>query len=548
VGVAAVGAVIDSNTVQTGARSGTGQPGGWVGIYLAIQLGRETSTGTAAGGRPSVMSDRIAWAEMKERRWAMAFVVALSGCLAACGGGRHGLSSKATTATVGEESAHANLWVSPPGGRCTRRPTPGPEIATQDCGSFEAAYQVAQCGDVVNIDAGDYGASQSLVDRPALDVCARPVEFRAAAGAPRSSIVLDQLSAGTGTQANTNGASNWTLQGITVRSTINLYPPSRNITIDDVQGGTLTIFATTDLTVENSNWGPCYNLISLTSGKNANGQPAPTYSPNPAITCNASIKIGGSWTQANGAVYHLNRLTIRHNVIHDFIDDNSNPYYDHFECMFIDGGANITIDSNKFYDCQIYSIFLQPFSGYPITNLTIQNNWFWANQDLEGSCASNGSCSAAKPRSSALDFGEETSSDVKNVLVRFNSFDPQDGIVVDGTPPDSASGVRFIGNIIGNSGYGQCIAGASYSYNVWLTQDAPHPGTCGPRDIEESTAPFAARGNSGFTLSDLSLRCGSRARGFVKPNNADYQLDYDIDGKPRNPNGPRDAGAVERNC
>lgn len=488
---------------------------------------------------------------VKSERWALAAVLALTGCLAACGGGGHARSSAATgptRATAREAAAYANLWVSPSGGRCKRRSAPGPEIAAQDCGSFGAAYQAAHCGDVVNIDAGDYGASQSLVDRPSLDACSRPVEFRATAGVPRSSVVLEYLSAGTGAQANTNGASNWTLQGVTVKSAINLYPPSRNVTIRDVQGGTLTIVATSNVTVENSNWGPCYNLISLTSGKTANGQAAPTFSPNPAVTCNGNIKINGTWTQANGTVYHLNGLTFKKNVIHDFIDDNSNPYWDHFECMFVNGGTNITIDSNKFYDCQIYSIFLQPFSGYPITSLTIQNNWFWANQEGEGSCASNGSCPPSRPWSSALDFGEETSSDVKDVLVRYNSFDPQDGIIVDGTPPDSASAVRFIGNIVGNSGYGRCISGASYSYNIWLTQDASHPGTCGATDIERSTSPYIRASDSGSTLDNLGLRCATRARDFVKPNAPDYQLNYDIAGTSRNPNGPRDAGAVERTC
>lgn len=400
----------------------------------------------------------------------------------------------------------------------------------------------------MNIAAGSYGGSQNLADRTTLDGCSKPVELRGTPGTARSAVVFAGISSGAGTEANTDGASNWVLSGVTVKSNIDLYPPSRNVTIDDVQGGTLTIVATTNVTIEKSNWGPCYNLISLASGKNGNGEAAPTFSPNPAITCNSNLKIDGTWTEQNGTIYHLNRLTIRNNVIHDFIDDNSNPYYGHFECMFVDGGTNITIDSNKFYNCQIYSIFLQPFSGYPITDLTIQNNWFWATQGVEGSCTADRRCPAAGARISALDFGEETPSDVTHVLVRYNSFGPENGIAVDGTAPDSQSDVRFVGNIIGNSGYGYCIPGAVYSYNIWLTEDASHPGTCGSTDIEESASPFVASGNSGSTVVDLTLRCGSPARDFVKPNAPDYQLGYDINGRSRDPNGPRAAGAVEPAC
>jgi hypothetical protein len=367
----------------------------------------------------------------------------------------------------GVPAVRANLWVSPSGGSCVRQATAGAEVGGQDCGSLNAAYQAASCGDRVYIDAGTYSAEQDLVDKPSLDSCSDPVVFENAPGTTRSQVVFSStnlgqagyganpggIDSGNDSQGTTNGASNWMLEGVTVKQQISLFPPTHGVTIDDVQGGTMTIAATSDVTVEYSNFGPCYNLVTTTSGQtNANGQAGPTFSPDPAVSCNSNIKISGTWTQADGTVYDLNGLTFKNNVIHDFIDDNSNASTDHFECMFINGGSNITLDSNKFYDCQIYSIFLQPFSGYPINGLTIENNWFWADQNLEGACSANGSCPAAAARDSALDFGEPSSSDVTNVLVRYNSFDPSDGITLDGTAPSSSSNVRFIGNIVGDSG------------------------------------------------------------------------------------------------
>ena len=476
--------------------------------------------------------------------------VVLAAPVVGCGPGR--------LARMAARPGTANLWVSTSGGSCARESTLGAEVPSGDCGSLNAAYQAASCGDRVYIDAGDYAAEQDLVDKPSLDSCSVPVVFENAPGTTQSEVVFSNtnlgragyaanpggIDSGNDSQGNTNGASNWTLEGVTVKQEITLFPPTANVTIDNVQGGAMSIAATKNVTVENSNFGPCYNLVTTTTGQtNANGQAGPTFSPNPSVSCNSNIKIMGTWTQQSGTVYNLNGLTFKNNVIHDFIDDNSDEATDHFECMFIDGGANITLDSNKFYDCQIYSIFLQPFSGYPITGLTIQNNWFWADQNVEGPCSANGNCPAPPARDSALDFGESSSSDVSNVLVRYNSFDPNDGITVDGAAPSAASNVRFVGNIVGNSGYKPCIVGATYGYNVWLTTDTSQSTPCGTGDSTQATSPFVTSRQTGSTPDDLHLACNNYARSYVTPNSSDDQLNNDIDGNARNPNGPRDAGA-----
>ena len=134
-----------------------------------------------------------------------------------------------------------------------------------------------------------------------------------------------------------------------------------------------------DMTIENSTFGPCYNEISLTSGSNDSGYPATSYSPNPSVLCNQNIKGFGQNT------------VFKNNVVHDFLDDDSNPYYDHCECMFVGQDENLTIDSNKFYDCQIYAIFIRNAGAGP---LTIQNNWFWASQGGMGGCSANDDCPA----------------------------------------------------------------------------------------------------------------------------------------------------------
>jgi hypothetical protein len=63
----------------------------------------------------------------------------------------------------------ANLWVSPSGGSCTRRATPGGLVAAQACSSFAAAYAAASSGDTVGVTgtlgpqlfAGSYDSRQA---------------------------------------------------------------------------------------------------------------------------------------------------------------------------------------------------------------------------------------------------------------------------------------------------------------------------------------------------------------------------------------------------
>ena len=130
------------------------------------------------------------------------------------------------------------------------------------------------------------------------------------------------------------------------------------------------------------------------------------------------------------------------------------------------------------------------------------------------------------------------------MLIRYNSFDPCCGIAQEGS--SLGTNIRAVGNIWGGPTAGGCISGVSFSYNVWQSGAG---GPCGPGDATISANPFVSTGKSDAARNDLHLKCGTQAWNFVRPNTADYQLDYDIDGNPRNANGPKDAGAsAEKSC
>ena len=406
-----------------------------------------------------------------------------------------------TTTPFPTFSSVANLWVSTTGGNCTRRAAPGSQIPSEDCGSLNAAYQAAQCGDIVNIDAGNYSAiTQNLVDRSALDSFSSPVVFEAGPGVTRSTAVFGTINAGNYEEETTNGASHWTLQGVTVTRVVTLMAPAQHVVINDVQGGTVYINGAQNVTVENSNWGPCY------SGTPATGD------------CTSNFKIDPEWT-VSGVAYYTTNIDIFRNEFYHFYNNGQT----HFECMFLNGGVNETVDSNKFMGCQNYGIFLQPYSGVGFTNLVIENNWFAETAGGE-----------FNSRIYAVDFGTNGTA-ISNVLIRYNSFAADEGITDDGeNPPGTNDAV--IGNIIGNSGT-DCINGVTYAYNIWN-----YSHTCGPGDRDISSLPYV---DQAVGAENFHLIPGSIAADFVVPNAPDYELNYDLDGNARPAAGPRAGGAEQ---
>ncbi len=55
-------------------------------------------------------------------------------------------------------SGSANLWVDGNGGTCARQATAGAYVDTASCGTFDAAWDAAQSGDLIVVRAGSYGA------------------------------------------------------------------------------------------------------------------------------------------------------------------------------------------------------------------------------------------------------------------------------------------------------------------------------------------------------------------------------------------------------
>jgi hypothetical protein len=389
----------------------------------------------------------------------------------------------------------ANLWVRRGGGHCVRRRIRGREVTRLACGSLGAAYQAARCGDAVEIEPGDYAATQDIQENPRLDSCAKPVVFTSS---PRRGVFLENVEAGQFGDATTNGGSSWTLESVSLGDRITLLPPAHDVTLEGIHGGSFYIVGAQHVVIENSSFGPCY------SGATPTGY------------CTNNSKIDASY-QSGGRTYTTSDIAVRHNIIHDYINDADS----HFECLFLAGGDHILIDANVFSDCENYGIFMQPYTGLGFAGLVIQNNLFSSTR------ASNGSS-----RIYALDFGGNGNS-IDNVLIRFNSFATDEGITDDGGPP--GSGDVVIGNIVGYSGTSPCVAGVTYAYNVEL--DA----RCGPTDSAVRRLPYLRAGSASV---DFNLKPDSVARGLVPARDA-RGVSRDLYGHPRLAGKPLDAGAIQ---
>jgi len=277
---------------------------------------------------------------------------------------------------------------------------------SKPCASFNRAYQLAQCGDSVQVAGGSYPA-QSIIEN-SLSACSSNVVFQGSA-------TVAEIRFGTG-QAASNAADHVTLIGFTTSDVV-MWGDADNIVVDSIDGGTIYIEGASNVVVRNSDLGPC------DSAGNSNCRNFILDPPGQATT---------------------NNITFEDNTIHDF---HLTVAGDHFEAFYTRGGGNIVFRGNHFWSNDTYHIrFENPRSW------TVENNWF-GDTCCNGGLRSTGGTS----RKSSLEVGGSS-----NVLIRFNSFAPGQSVL---TEKGAVSNVRIVGNVLGEQ---TCVPGAIYGYNVSL--------------------------------------------------------------------------------
>jgi uncharacterized repeat protein (TIGR01451 family) len=362
----------------------------------------------------------------------------------------------------------ADLYVAPDGSDadlCTQ---------TQPCRSFDRAFDLAAPGDTVELAAGIYPA-QVLTGQKA----APKVTFQAA----------DAVTVNGGLEFGScvtcgDGPSNVRVEDVIVNGGVAAYNPARFIDLVRIDARSFYLNSVQDVLVKDGDWGP-----SLTGDDNS------------------KIDLSG------GTGYQPNeRITIDGAYFHDYRVDSPT---DHFECLIIFSGTDITVRNSRFRNCEYYDIFLQHISSdRPLSDITIENNFFDRPWNGQG----------AQVRTTGIEFAPVRNT-FSNVTIRNNSFREETGI--SWSRDSEFTNTKVVGNLIGRSDF--CPAGVSYSYNVTTGI------TCSPSDRAVSTFAYVDEAGGDYHLTPLS-----------EAINAGDPADFaatDIDGDARS--GTPDAGADE---
>jgi chitodextrinase len=360
---------------------------------------------------------------------------------------------------------------------------------TRPCQTFDRAYQLASCGDVVTIRSGNY-AEQVLRERPS---CATPVTLNAEPG-----VVTQRVWFGTCQGCYSSDApDDLVLRGLKTAGVI-MWGDVEDVTLDRIDGGSFFIRGGVRVTVRGSDWGPCPSPASGSSANQCLGYYGPqqsriSYESTPSDTSNILVE---------GNVFH----------------DHPAVSPDHWECLWTNGAKDVTFRGNIVRGCQNTGAFwLDPGSQTGLAGTWVfENNWFLDN-------------------GSAIGIGRLPLQNGR-VIIRFNSFGPGAGILYHGSGSDTGT-VRIVGNILGRA---NCFPGASVSHNVFMGQ------ACGGQgNVSVGSLPYVnASGGSGADYRLAGAPGSTVADNLVPASVADAALGIDYDGAARS--APRDAGADDR--
>lgn len=399
----------------------------------------------------------------------------------------------------------ANVFVastgSDTGARCKRfaAPVVNPDASgTSVCKSFAKAYLLADAGDTVEVQAGDYPSQTIAAKSRAADP---NVVIRPAAGANVAiddlttngeHLTIEDLTVRTGTAHNRgwrNNASDVTLDGVAITG------PYARV---DIGGGA------TDVTWKNGSLGTPGNTVSRVCGLD-----------------------GGSSSDPQPVeISRVSNLTFSNLDFYPFIAELSNSACGpdgvmHLETIRVnDGVENFRLERSRFHrgdGSGTARLFVTRLAGRNSDNLTVVNNWFGASDGKGG-----GSVSVYLGGNQAC----------VNYVFAYNQF--EQGFVPDCNPVTDLK-------LVGNTGVGPAYLceGTSHVKNLWTWSSA---GSCGTdrwvRDANFSLAalryapdgyhllPRSPAINAGDTTECAALTGG-----------------LDIDGQPRT--GPCDAGPDE---
>lgn len=401
-------------------------------------------------------------------------------------------------------SSSAAVWISPTGNdsTCTRT------AQTLPCLTMTKAYSIAQCGDIVEVLTGSY-ADQTMLETSSGSACstAAPITFQPASGA---SVTVAWIGFGSNTTGATDAPDNVTLKGFALTRGVNMWGDAVNVTLDTLDGGSFLVGPGTDnVLIKDSDWGPC------------------NYSSDNNVGCWHYFTADGRSGQPR-IIAGSSNVVLEGNTFHDMQILSSGG---HWECIWTDGGTNVTIRRNWFYNCETNAIAF----GDSGSDHNLAGTWLIENNWVGRVPASNG----------AFKFGGLPYQGT--MVFRFNSFAEGFNSIQDEEGGNAQSRISVVGNILGTADQLYCVTGATYASNVFINDGRGDNTGCGTGKVFVNDPPYVNADAYGSADYHLSGAIGSTsADDAVATSVTDSGATEDKDQESRPAGTHRDAGADER--
>jgi hypothetical protein len=228
---------------------------------------------------------------------------------------------------------------------------------SRPCASFNRAYALAQCGDLVSVSSGSYG-KQAIADT-SRSCSGNPVTIKGSA-----TVLKIQLGT-TGQQwgFSSDGPDDLVIDGFKLTWGIEAWSDAANVTVQNVDGGSFFVQGPTNLALKNSDWGPC------TPSGSYNGQ---------FSACRHYFE--GDPNSGQPRLLAGSNILLENNTFHDMVIDVSGA---HWECLFMNvvGLSNVTFRGNSFSNCETDAISI----GNGGSSSNISGNWVFENNTI-GAC------------------------------------------------------------------------------------------------------------------------------------------------------------------
>ncbi len=444
----------------------------------------------------------------------------------------------------GGGSGLATIWVDTSGGTCVDNASAitYPNNGTE-CGSLDAANDIADNGDVVRIVSVSGNQTISGSNSRTADVLFKPQND--------------------GTPVSLNGALVFqsTADRISMTSVHQTIDTDDYLNVLDISGDNLSF---TDHTA---------TRFDVNAGSDTVVIDASDFGP-----CIASYGTGGAGVTQNNQGVCNNRIldtatsvTVEDSSLHGNLqtwDGVSGPNGGppHSECLAIFGGINVTLRRSKLWDCGDSAVVLiqaNPGTGQKATNLSFVGNWVNVDWNATDGTATNIKCRGFDIRYNAGTGGADISGTFEFSFNTLNRCSSTSGLDIPWISTNSGdqryspnlTSARFIGNIgstIAGGGDGPCPTNSGntlMNYNVqwkWGGSGSSY-NLCGTNATEANYTPttFLTSDNLHGTF-DFHLTGSTQAWETTIPTSVAGGCPIDIDGTTRPVGANCDPGSDER--